>query len=306
MKHPIAIPFVLLAIGAIAGSLYDTAPEREDTERGGMRVLEVDFHTHTRFSDGFLSPFESVIDARRHGLDAFAITEHNAVLPAKMGRWFSELIGGPTVIVGEEITTSRFHVIGVGLSHAIDAPEDVQDALDEIHAQNGVAIAAHPAERFWPVFDPVRADLDATEVVHPVAFSERSSGGFRWSDMVEFYERAHRDGYPLAAVGSSDFHFFRVLGVCRTLVFTNDTSERGIVEALRAGRTVVIAPNGRRFGDPELLAVLDRDPLPARSTIATYEAVSPLDWITRALGFFGVVGVFLLARRPAARATIRA
>jgi predicted metal-dependent phosphoesterase TrpH len=301
MTKKLAIGFAaLVAIGAIAGTLYDTPTPNDRVERGGMRVLEVDFHTHTRFSDGFLSPFEAVIDARRHGLDAFAVTEHNAVVPGKMARWFSNLIGGPTVIVGEEVTTSSFHVIGIGLDRAIDPPENVGDALNEIHAQGGVAIAAHPAKRFWPVFDPVRDRIDAAEVLHPVAYSESSSGGFRWDDMVEFYERAHRDGHAIAAVGSSDYHFFRTLGICRTLVFTTDPSERGIVEALRDGHTVVLAPDGRRFGDPELLALLDREPMPERSTIATYDAVSPLDWITRALGFFGVVGLFFVWRRGAA------
>jgi len=85
-------------------------PERPATYRGGYRVLEVDLHAHTRFSDGFLSPFDLVLQARRRGLDALAITEHNILFPAQLGRWFSRLTSGPTILVGEEVTTRRFHV----------------------------------------------------------------------------------------------------------------------------------------------------------------------------------------------------
>jgi hypothetical protein len=109
----------LVAIGIGLGTRLDVIPERPATYRGGCRVLEVDLHAHTRFSDGFLSPFDLVLQARRRGLDALAITDHNILFPAQLGRWFSRRTGGPTILVGEEVTTRRFHVHGVGLTERI-------------------------------------------------------------------------------------------------------------------------------------------------------------------------------------------
>ena len=39
--------------------------------------------------------------------------EHNILFPAQLGRWFSRLTFGPTILVGEEVTTRRFHVHGL-------------------------------------------------------------------------------------------------------------------------------------------------------------------------------------------------
>ena len=48
-----------------------------------------------------------------------------------------------------------------------------------------------------------------------------------------------------AAIGSSDFHGFGRLGLCRTFVFARDTSAEAILEAIRARRTVVYGRNGQ-------------------------------------------------------------
>ena len=88
----------LVALGVVAGTALDRAPPRPASYRAGYRVLEADFHAHTRFSDGFLSPFDLVLQADRRGLDVLAITEHNITFPGMMGRWFARRVGGPEVM----------------------------------------------------------------------------------------------------------------------------------------------------------------------------------------------------------------
>ena len=70
-------------------AISDPAPVRMETRRGEWRVLEADFHAHTRFSDGFLSPLDLVLQARRRGLDVLAVTEHNNVFPALIARSYA-------------------------------------------------------------------------------------------------------------------------------------------------------------------------------------------------------------------------
>lgn len=156
MNRPLYGVVGLLVLGAIGGLAFDGTPPRRVITRAGYRVLEADFHVHTRFSDGFLSPFDVVLHARRNGLDAFAITEHNLVYPAKMATWFSHVIGGPTVVVGEEVTTDRLHLIALGVEQRISPYGELGAIVDDVHRQGGLVIAAHPVKG-------TRSDGDAAD-----------------------------------------------------------------------------------------------------------------------------------------------
>jgi hypothetical protein len=294
----------LMAIGALGGLVFDPTPERPAVRRAGYRVLEGDFHAHTTFSDGSLTPFGLVRQAERRGLDVLGLTEHNTAIPAKIARVWSRLTGGPLVIVGEEITTARFHVIALGVSETVSTHRLAKDVIDEIHAKGGLAIAAHPTKTFWPALLPVRGELDGAEVVHPIAYSSRGPA-WRWDDMVTFYEEAPRgpSGEPgLLAVGSSDYHWGSVLGLCRTLLFVDEPADHGapteqaVLAALRAKRTVVLAPDGRRFGDPALIAALEREPYEPRASDYAYRGEGVLDRVASTLGWIGALGLVMVGR----------
>jgi predicted metal-dependent phosphoesterase TrpH len=289
----------LVVIGIAGGTALDRIPARPVTFRGGYRVLEADFHAHTRFCDGFLSPFDLVLQAQRRGLDVLAITEHNVTYPAFVGRWFARRVGGPTVLIGEEVTARRFHLHGVGLTRRVDASAPLHDVIADIHAQGGVAIAAHPVGRFREAFVPELDRLDASEVMHPLAFQERGPG-WRWAEMRDFYEGALAAGHRLTAVGSSDYHFGSPLGVCRTLVFATDDGDAAVLDALKAGRTVVHDLDGRAYGDPAMVEALVKEPYSMREQDYGYRGNGPADRMARAAGWLGLVGLVLfgLRRRP--------
>lgn len=296
MSRALVVSLALLLVGLVIGQANDRAPERVPEGRAGLRVLEVDLHAHTRFSDGFLSPFDVVLHAQRRGLDAVAVTEHNTLYPAKIARWFSERVGGPTVLPGEEVTSDRFHVIAVGLRDTV-APEDTAEGvIDAIHAQGGLAFAAHPVSRFWPSLLPAREKFDGAEIMHPLAYSDRPRPGWSWDEMRTFFVESKR---PLTPVGSSDYHAFAPLGMCRTLVFAEDASEHAIIGALRQGKTVVYDPQGRAYGDPALVEALAREPYSPRPQAPYFAARGWLDAAGRTLGLLGAVGLVLLGRRRA-------
>lgn len=288
----------VIAGATLAGTLVDDAPARPPVTRAGLRVLEVDLHAHTRFADGFLSPFDLVLQARRRGLDSLAITDHNILFPAKMGRWFARAIGGPTILMGEEITTRGYHVHAVGLTEHVDASLPIDRVIEEAHRQGAIVIAAHPVKRFWPALVPVRSKLDAAEVMHPLAFGGRGGdGGWRWEEMRQYYEDARAEGKALTAVASSDYHFFSPLGVTRTLVFARSESEGDVMEALRSGKTVVFDLQGRAYGDPELVKALAEEPYAMRSQDYNYRGSGALDRIARIAGLLALAGLLLFGRR---------
>jgi predicted metal-dependent phosphoesterase TrpH len=162
----------LFVVGVAVGTLADRTPPKAPLVRGGYQVLAVDLHVHSFLGDGVLLPWDLAREAGRRGLDAFAITNHSQVLVAKVGRWLSRFTGGPTILVGEEVTAPGYHLIAVGIEEKVSWRQPVARAIEDVHAQGGVAIAAHPLARFWPAFDAAALrSLDGAEVMHPVAYS---------------------------------------------------------------------------------------------------------------------------------------
>src|SRR5580698_11320518 len=109
MKMARWISSCLLVAAFTLGTYADRAQKTAPIAIGGYRVLAGDFHVHSfPLSWATLGPWDTVIEARRQGLDVIAMTGHNNVLVAKVGRWFSGLTGGPTVLVGEEIIATTY------------------------------------------------------------------------------------------------------------------------------------------------------------------------------------------------------
>src|SRR5262249_16157765 len=96
-------------------------------------------------------------------------------------------------------------------------------------------------------------------------------------------------------------HFFSPLGVCRTLVFASDDGEAAVLDALKAGRTVVHDLEGRAYGDPAMVEALAKEPYVAREQDYGYRGNGAAERVARAAGRPGLVGLVLfgLRRRPA-------
>ncbi|HXA51593.1 MAG TPA: PHP-associated domain-containing protein [Candidatus Acidoferrum sp.] len=272
----------LLGAALVMGALSDRTPARAPLRVGPFRVLAVDLHVHTfPLSASTLAPWDVVLEARRQGLDAIAISGQNEAISGKVARWFSRLVGGPTVIASEEVHGPAFHLIAAGIDRTVSWRLSAEDAIDEIHRQGGIAIAAHPTAGAWPAFSRrALQDLDAAEVAQPVAFSPGNA-----KDVREFSRRT-----GAAAIGSSDWHGMGPVGLCRTYVFAQDDSAAAILAAIRARQTVVV-DRGRVFGNM-ILAQMAGDRLFDRGTPAE---ASAWGWLRIASGVCGVAGLLALA-----------
>ncbi|NUP14328.1 MAG: CehA/McbA family metallohydrolase [Polyangiaceae bacterium] len=292
---------LLLAFGIIAGTLLDTSPARPVEHRAGYRVVQGDFHAHTRFSDGVVSPCDLVLQARRRGLDVIGVTEHNTVFPGQIARACTALVSdAPVVVVGEEVTTRELHMLALGIEKDVDARMPPREVVAAVHAQGGVVVAAHPTKRFWPALTPICDVVDGIEVVHPIAYRDSDGGIGRWSEIVELAKG--ECGTDKAMIGNSDYHAGSVLGITRTYLFVDQLSAAGVTSAIREGRTVTRAPDGTMFGPDALVASLQDKPLADRPADYGYAGTGVLDRVARALGLIGALLLCLVRvsgpRRP--------
>lgn len=255
------IAAILLLVAAFAGLLVPQPAPEPPRQMGEYKVLTSDFHIHMFPLDAAtLSPWDIVVEARRRNLHVIALTGHNQVWTAKVGRWFSERTSGPMVIVGEEVITPPFDMIAVGLDHTVDFRGTAAEIARRIHQQGGIAIAAHPLRGYWSAFDAAAMqELDGAEVLHPMRFV----GSTYAEELDEFFSRK-----PLAAIGSSDFHATGFPGFSRTYVFARDITEIEVLDALRDHRTVGVDQDGNYIGDPGLIKLAQANGgLPASAQI---------------------------------------
>jgi hypothetical protein len=283
---------LLGALAIVLGTLADRAPSAVPVTLGGYQVLQADFHIHgTIFSAGLLTPWDLVTQAPRQHLDVIAITPHDQLFPSRLAQFFARITGSATItIIGEEVRGAAYHLIALGTSRHVSPLQPAADAIAQIHAQGGFAIAAHPSDVYWPAYDAaaMRA-LDGAEICHPSIYFNED----RRDDLRAFFQRANG---RLTAIGSSDFHGFGRMGVCRTLIFARQRTADAVFEALRARRTVVFDELGNTsYGNAALIQLLAEHPSEATRlrTSTDDPPSSALLRIARLLGIVTMLSVVL-------------
>ena len=274
----------LCAGGLIAGSLAPAVPRREPLRAGDAWLLAVDFHVHGFPGDGALPPWLLREEVARAGLDAFVLTNHNRVSTGRAARRMSNGTPGPIVIVGQEITARGFHIAAAGLEERVDWTKGAAFAIRAVHAQGGIAIAAHPSRAYSDGWDDAAiALLDGYERAHPSMGIPATA-----RDFAAFGARAGAINPGVADIGSSDYHVALAPGICRTWVLARERSADAIVAAVRDGRTAAMDVDGRLYGNAEVVRLV-RD-----AHVTVPQPRSPTAWSATA-AFAAVLGLLLLA-----------
>jgi predicted metal-dependent phosphoesterase TrpH len=243
------------AAGVVFAGAIDSEAPPPPMSALGYTVLAGDFHVHGT-PDG-IPPWDAAREARRRRLDVIALTSHNSLRGWWLwtrAPWLPAGADQVLVLPGEELTSAGFHLALVGITRTIPWRQPLADIAADTRAQGGVTILAHPdgdAFRRSLADDGLRA-LDGIEVAYP--FRERPEQSS--SNFSAILQRATAANPRIAMIGSSDFHFFSPIGLGRTSLFVDDRSSAGVLEAIRAGRTVACDARGRVVGPPNLTAAV--------------------------------------------------
>ena len=182
--------------------------------------MKIDFHVHTNRSvDGVHSPREMVKKAKKTGLDAIAICDHNRIFPVHEAKNLTKEFGIVVIpgIEGGNIAIEK-HWIALGICRQITATR-IDDLLNSLRQENCISIAPHPHTRLG-FEDYARLGFDAVESLN---------GSEPWSN------RQVRNSTGVPEVAGSDSHALPMLGFCWTEVEAEGTLE-SILESIREGR----------------------------------------------------------------------
>ena len=169
--------------------------------------VHVDLHMHTDHSPDCATPVDTLLDtAKKVGLDAIAITDHNEISGALEAR---ERANGIKVIVAEEVKTAdQGEVIGLFIEEKIPRGMTLQETIAEIRRQGGLVYVPHPFDRMHAVPDyehllDIVEDIDAIEVFNPrVAFSAFNEEAARFAAKYRIVAGAGSDSHVAQGLGS--------------------------------------------------------------------------------------------------------
>jgi len=202
----------------------------------GKKRYKVNLHTHTTESDGRKTPAQVAKIYKSAGYDAIAITDHWRVSQTHELDGFLMLSGVEYNIFHTKTRDGLFHIVGVGLKQdpMLSRDADVQDAIDAIKANGGLAILAHPA---WSLNSPAHImplrGADVTEIYNSVSgvHQSRRADSSLIVDMLGALGRF----YPLVA--DDDAHYYDG-DECMSyiMVEAEACTEDALLDAIRAGR----------------------------------------------------------------------
>jgi predicted metal-dependent phosphoesterase TrpH len=126
-----------------------------------MDDLIADFHIHSKYShDSLMSPESIVKRAKKVGLTCIAITDHGTIAGGVEGKRIAGKYG-IEVIVGAEIKTDCWDIIGLNLNEEIEVT-GWREVIEAIRSQGGRVVLPHPYH-----------DHDSVEeIAHSVDFIE--------------------------------------------------------------------------------------------------------------------------------------
>jgi predicted metal-dependent phosphoesterase TrpH len=186
--------------------------------------VKTDLHVHTTYSsDSVITPKQLVFYAKKRGLTAVAVTDHNKVEGARKIAEQTDVL----IIPGTEVSSMHGHIVGLNVNELIPRGLSADETVDRIHKAGGIAIACHPfALMKGSVGKHVTSKFDAVEAINASAFP---------------FNRATRKAHQLAEqlklpkVAGTDAHYGPVIGQAYTIINAEPNVE-AIIKAIKNGQ----------------------------------------------------------------------
>jgi len=193
-------------------------------------MLKIDMHVHTWYSDSEASVIEVLREAERKGLDGLAITDHWTI----KGAIEAMKKGGKLIIIpGQEVETSHGEILALGIKNKIEDKLPIEEAIEAIHAQGGLAVVPHPTIPLFSVLNEEEMKtlpLDGIEVFSAIT----PIPGYFLRKNVELARKLR-----LSMVAGSDSHYAETVGDAYTIIYCRSRKMDEVLRAVKLGQTSI-------------------------------------------------------------------
>lgn len=186
----------------------------------------IDLHMHEkRYSlDSTLALEEIVEIAKKRGLDAICITDHDSMGLREYAEEYSKKTGFP-IFVGIEYFSLQGDILAFGIDHYPEERISAQEFIDEVHEQGGVVVSAHPFRhnrRGLEGYLDILKGVDAIEILNGSTLPDAAMVAVQYARK-----------YGFAITGGSDCHYPDKVGICATYFPNEIKTMDDLVSAIR-------------------------------------------------------------------------
>jgi predicted metal-dependent phosphoesterase TrpH len=188
--------------------------------------IRADLHVHTTYSnDSLITPKDLIYYAKKNGLNAVAVTDHNYLTGAiKIAKETKDFL----VIPGMEISSSNGHIVALNINEPIPRNLPAIETVERIHTAGGIAIACHPYVYIkGSLKNAVCNAFDAIEVINARAFPFQKS-------IKKARDAAEK--FNLPQVAGTDAHYGPQIGYGYTTIDAKEPTIEAVTQAILHGR----------------------------------------------------------------------
>lgn len=187
----------------------------------------IDLHIHSKYSpDSGVEIRDIMRRAKELRLGGIGIMDHNTTRAVREMRNYEGR--GLLLVPGIEISSSKGHILGLGLTTPVRADLSISETVERIRDAGGLPIAPHPYRRVTGIGE--RGVLE---------------GGFRVIETFNARTRPKRnrkatllaEEHGMSVTGGSDAHTLEEIGKGYTKVPDEVETVDDLVEAIRKGRS---------------------------------------------------------------------
>ena len=197
-------------------------------------MQKYDFHIHSRYSKDSETPLKEILKAAiNKDLSGIAICDHDEV---KGGLKAAEIVknnpkkyGDFLIIPGTEVSTSKGHVLVLGITEKIPSYMTPEETTDYARDLNALSIIAHPYRKAAHGIGYLEGTgADAAETFNSKCITNSAN--------KKAMREAQRLGMP--QVGGSDAHTANFVGCGYTLIEVNENTKENVFDAILRGKTI--------------------------------------------------------------------
>ena len=215
-----------------------------------MDRFVADFHIHSRYShDSLMHPEKILNKAKKQGLDAVAITDHNTIKGGLEGKKYEQKCG-VRVIVGSEVESDAGDIIGLNLFEEIKS-RAWRDVINEIREQGGVVVLPHPYRSHQYISDIGKA-VDFIEVWNSRSTPEQNAQALKLASDLNKPALMGSDAHQYQEIGNVRATYEKETWIlkdapCARYASTGEICCSQVISHVRKGEFLTLILEGSRW-----------------------------------------------------------